>query len=169
MNKVTQGKNPAEPSKPNPIFWIAGFVSAILIVALILVGSWYASKPPAQTPPASPRAVASAKATISHERLLGRWIRPDGGYVLENRRAELSGRLEVAYFNPNPINVSRAEWHREEDQLGVFVELRDVNYPGSTYKLTYLPAEDRLKGTYFQAATGESYEIEFIRVPENNQ
>jgi len=33
----------------------------------------------------------------------------------------------------------------------VFIELRDVNYPGSTYSLTYEPASDQLKGIYYQA------------------
>jgi hypothetical protein len=37
----------------------------------------------------------------------------------------------------------------------VVVELRDVNYPGSTYTLTYDPGTDRLTGTYYQAVAGK--------------
>ena len=62
--------------------------------------------------------------------------------------------------------MSRAEWHREGDVLHVFVELRDVNYPGSTYTLRYYAGADRLTGVYYQAALDESYDIEFLRLPE---
>lgn len=169
MEKTARPINRKTPSKPNPVFWIAGFGLAGLVLALILFGPGSVSKPPVETTPAPAPASTPTPTAISQQRLVGQWIRPDGGYVLEIRRAELSGRLEAAYFNPSPINVSRAEWQREDDRLGVFVELRDVNYPGSTYKLTYLPAEEVLKGTYFQAATGESYEIEFVRNRPENQ
>ena len=40
----------------------------------------------------------------------------------------------------------------EGGALKLFIELRDVGYPGSTYTLTYLPAGDRLTGVYYQAA-----------------
>lgn len=35
--------------------------------------------------------------------LIGRWRRPDGGYILEVRSIESSGKMEVYYFNPNSI------------------------------------------------------------------
>src|SRR5262245_5618222 len=71
------------------------------------------------------------------ERLVGRWQRTDGPYVVEIRHGEANGRLDVAYFNPRPINVSRADWRREGEQLRLFIELRDANYPGATYELRY--------------------------------
>ena len=46
----------------------------------------------------------------------------------------------------------------------VFLELRDVNYPGSTYMLTYDSVSDQLKGIYFQAVAREKYEILFERM-----
>jgi hypothetical protein len=45
----------------------------------------------------------------------------------------------------------------------VFVELRDVNYPGSTYTLRYEPARDRLVGLYDQAAQRQHYDLIFVR------
>ena len=45
-----------------------------------------------------------------------------------------------------------------------FIELRDVNYPGSTYTLTYDLASDQLKGIYFQAAEQQRFEVAFVRV-----
>jgi hypothetical protein len=51
----------------------------------------------------------------------------------------------------------------DDGTLAVFIELRDVNYPGSKYSLRYDPAADQLKGFYFQAIEQQLYEIEFIR------
>lgn len=98
-----------------------------------------------------------------NQRLLGRWIRPDGGYVLELKQIGKDGSLKAAYFNPRPINVSRAELLRKKGKMGIFIELRDINYPGSNYKLRYDPASDRLTGTYFQAIERQLYEVEFVR------
>ena len=97
------------------------------------------------------------------DRLIGSWIRPDGGYQLEIRAAQRDGSLEVSYLNPQPINVSRAEWRQEGGNLKVLVVLNDVNYPGSTYTLDYLPDQDQLVGNYFQAVYQENYYVEFMR------
>jgi len=88
------------------------------------------------------------------QRLKGRWVRPDGGYILELRDIKKDGSLMAAYFNPRPIKVFGAKWSREDGKINLFVELRDVNYPGSKYNLQYEPGPDRLKGTYFQAVVG---------------
>lgn len=97
------------------------------------------------------------------QRMEGRWVRPDGGYILELREIQKDGSLKAAYSNPRPIKVSRAELSRKEGKIALFVELRDVNYPGSTYTLRYDPGTDRLKGTYFQAVQRETYDVEFVR------
>jgi len=113
---------------------------------------------------ASPTAMAQSKAAeVGAERLVGRWIRPDGGYVLEIRSAQSDGKLDAAYLNPRSIKVSRAEWRREEGRLLVFVELRDVNYPGSTYNLRLAPHRDRLVGAYYQAVQKQTFDVEFAR------
>jgi len=113
---------------------------------------------------ASPTAMAQSKAAeVGAERLVGRWIRPDGGYVLEIRSAQSDGKLDAAYLNPRSIKVSRAEWRREEGRLLVFVELRDVNYPGSTYNLRFAPDRDRLVGAYYQAVQKQTFDVEFAR------
>ena len=100
---------------------------------------------------------------VGAERLVGRWVRPDGGYVLEIRSAKADGKLDAAYLNPRSIKVSRAEWRREEGRLLVFVELRDVNYPGSTYNLRFDPGKDRLVGAYYQAVQKQTFDVEFAK------
>ena len=102
-------------------------------------------------------------AQTDFQRLEGRWVRPDGGYILELRSIKKNGSVTAAYFNPRPIKVYHAQVNRKECKVSLFVELRDVNYPGSTYNLQYDAATDRLKGTYFQAVHRETFEIEFMR------
>ena len=109
-------------------------------------------------------AIAQSKGPeVGPERLVGRWVRPDGGYILEIRSAQADGKLDAAYLNPRSIKVSRAEWRREDGRLLVFVELRDVNYPGSTYNLRLVPDKDRLVGAYYQAVQKQTFDVEFAR------
>ena len=124
--------------------------AAILLVTGVVAGHWWWTLD----------AVASGP---NPSKLIGRWLRPDGGYVLQWADPTPKGQLKAAYFNPRPINVSRAEWRLKDGLLNVFVELRDVNYPGSTYTLVYQPTPDTLTGIYFQAAQGQQFEVEFER------
>jgi hypothetical protein len=94
----------------------------------------------------------------------GRWQRTEGGYVIEIRGVESDGRLQAAYFNPRPINVSKAMVADSGGALRVFVELRDAGYPGATYSLTYDPQADRLSGLYTQPAAGQTFDVVFIRM-----
>ena len=96
--------------------------------------------------------------------LQGRWTRPDGGYVLEIRSVAADGKLDAAYFNPRPIRVAAARAFREGSTIRVTVELRDENYPGSTYNLSFDPRTDRLSGDYYQAVARQHYPIFFVRM-----
>ena len=96
-------------------------------------------------------------------RIEGKWLRPDGGYVLELSDVKSEGKLKAAYFNPRPINVGKAEWRSMDDRIQVFIELQDVNYPGSTYMLIYDPKHDRLNGYYYQAVVKGTFDVVFVR------
>ena len=98
------------------------------------------------------------------DRLQGRWQRPDGGYVLEIRSIDANGKMAAAYFNPRPINVSQAEAALDGTTIKVFIELRDVNYPGATYHLTYDAEKDQLQGVYFQPALQQKFDVFFVRM-----
>jgi hypothetical protein len=144
------------------------FVTVFAAGFLPACGKKEAAPPPAPVPPqaavnAPMQPASEAAPNVEFEKLKGKWLRPDGGYILEIRSATAEGKLEAGYFNPGPINVGRAEWHRKDGKLEVFVELRDVNYPGSTYTLEFSGAEDRMTGNYFQAAQGENFAVEFVR------
>jgi hypothetical protein len=104
------------------------------------------------------------KKTLDPSMLSGRWLRPDGGYVLQLSGIESNGQMNARYFNPRSINVSSARWKQSDSRLSVFVELRDVNYPGCTYDLVYHTANDRMRGIYYQAAMQQQFEVEFVRL-----
>ncbi len=117
-----------------------------------------------QAMPAATAADApQAASTVDSKRLIGKWVRPDGGYVLAIKEIRKDGILKAEYFNPLPINVASAEFSRKEGVLMVYIELRDVNYPRSKYNLRYDPVSDKLIGTYYQAVQGETYDVEFNR------
>ena len=115
-------------------------------------------------PPMLQESVAAPEAKAGLDLLKGRWRRPDGGYVIEIREIDARGKMDTGYFNPRPINVSRAEASQEGTTTKVFIELRDTNYPGSTYTLTYDPPSDQLKGVYFQATLQQSFDVVFVRL-----
>jgi hypothetical protein len=101
---------------------------------------------------------------IDKKVLLGNWVRTDSDYKIKISEVAKEGKLKAGYFNPKSINVSKATWTNTKGVLKIYIELRDENYPGSIYNLTYFPEKDMLAGKYFQAVTGETYDILFSRV-----
>ena len=148
----------------------------MVTVAIVTVGAYWWSK--GRHKDAAPDGAATAEARATNAtppataatspafgKLTGRWLRPDGGYVLEVKGVDdISGKLDAAYLNPRSIHVSKAEASRDGESLKVFVELRDVRYPGSTYTLAYDPPTDQLKGIYYQAALRQQFEVYFERI-----
>ena len=100
---------------------------------------------------------------VDKNTLLGDWVRTDASYIIRISKVNDDGTVVVQYFNPNPINVGKAICEENYGNLKVIVELRDVNYPGSTYTLTYLPDKDVLAGEYFQAVESLTFYVEFAR------
>jgi len=133
----------------------------LVLVVIFIVGTLWPTA--ASVHAGSGEAVKPSSGQTDLQRLEGRWVRPDGGYVLELAEIKKDGTLKASYFNPKPIKVFSATWSRKEGKINLFVELRDVNYPGSTYTLQYDPKSDQLKGTYFQAVEKQTFNIEFVR------
>jgi hypothetical protein len=110
---------------------------------------------------ASPSPKAS---TVDLQRLIGRWLRPDGGYVIDIRRIGSDGKMQAAYYNPRPINISKAHAHGQGEAIRLFIELRDVGYPGATYDLAYNRQQDTLVGFYHQPTAGQRFDVVFLRM-----
>ena len=112
-------------------------------------------------------AAGGGKDDSEAKRLEGRWVRPDGGYLLVIRDVQPDGKLTASYYNPRPINVHAATWKVEKGRLHLYVELRDRGYPGSKYSVVYMPDADALVGTYYQAVQKQIYNIRFLRKKES--
>ena len=116
----------------------------------------------AQSPAAS-GAAAAAAVPVPFSKLLGRWVRPDGGYVIAITAADAAGKLEASYANPSPLPFYTAEATREGGAIKLYFELRAGGYNGSNYTLTYYPASDQLKGVYYQAVAKQKFDVSFAR------
>jgi len=125
-------------------------VAAIILLAVLGLASGMALAEP--TRPISPDLLA----------VQGRWVRTDAPYVIELRHAD-GGSLQAAYYNPQPIHVAKTEFAEKKGLLQVMIELRDVNYPGSTYVLAYDRTQDLLRGIYYHPATQQTFEVGFVR------
>lgn len=148
-----------------------GQAAGVLVLALGLAAGCARKEQPESSAKSAPAAKTTAPAAAksaaapadSFEKIRGRWLRPDGGYVLAIGAIDPEGRAEARYFNPSPINVAWARVRTDAGVMKLDVELRDTNYPGCLYKLSYLPETDRMVGTYFQAQMQETHEVAFIR------
>lgn len=126
---------------------------SFMAVMAIAVGSWVAFK----------THKAGKQEKNDYSKLIGDWVRPDGGYVIRISSINPDGTIQAAYFNPNPIHVEQATISLRNNSVVLQVELQDAGYPGSKYDLIYKPEEDILQGTYFQAQIQELYDVVFLR------
>jgi hypothetical protein len=103
-------------------------VTALLACAAVTV--------PPQTAVATDSSPATGEAVPGLPR---RWLRTEGGYVLEVRRVASDGQLQAAHCNQRPIHAARGEWTRKDGKLGILGELHGVDYSGSKYFLQCVP------------------------------
>jgi hypothetical protein len=162
-NKPHHKPKPTPAAKKKSPLWMVIVIIAVASMGGVLWRTYNAGKDTNSS--ASSPTTANAPAKSDKDLLVGRWTRTDsdGAYVIEIKSAGADGKLEASYFNPNPIKVGHAEWQKKNNALMIMVELRDVNYPGSTYTLNFIPSENRMTGNYFQAVEGTNFDVEFVR------
>jgi hypothetical protein len=132
----------------------------VYAVALVLpLGA--ADPAAAQSPTAPPATTATSR--VSLDVLKGSWVRPDGGYTIAIRGIGPDGRLDAMYFNPGQLPFATAQAALDGNRVRAFFELHAGGYGGSTYELGYDPADDRLKGVYYQAVAKQRFEVYFVR------
>lgn len=105
----------------------------------------------------------SAAPAPAFAKLIGKWARPDGGYVITISGVGAEGKLDANYANPARLPFSKSEASRDDDQIRLFFELVAGGYNGSTYTLAYDPASDTLHGIYYQAVVKQSFDVRFAR------
>jgi hypothetical protein len=74
------------------------------------------------------------------------------------------GKVDAAYNNPRPIRVAKAQTSQEAGKTALFVELRDRNYPGNYYTLSYDAGQDQLVGVYRHLGLNQTFDVNFVRI-----
>jgi hypothetical protein len=168
-NQLPGNRSAPPAAKKNNIRWISFFVILATLIAAFLFYNRQVSSANQEVKqdifreaPPAPAAQADLEAVV--KKLTGRWQRTDGGYIIELKNPSPDGKVEAAYFNPNPIHVGRSGWQNSAGKIILTVELQDANYPGSLYTLEFIHQEDILRGSYFQAVEKVNYDVEFRRL-----
>lgn len=139
---------------------VARSLTALLFVLGVGAGPTVAQDTAA---PAVQAEMPSVESESRLDILVGRWVRPDGGYLIAIKGVDAGRRLDAAYANPNPLSFAKAEASHDGTTIKVFLELRAGGYNGSTYNLTYDPARDVLRGVYYQAVAQQEFDVYFER------
>jgi hypothetical protein len=114
-------------SKNKTIYISAAIAIALFVVLIILIIN--------KSEVTSPSNIGAADKIL----LIGSWLRTDASYLIKINKVNEEGTLDAQYFNPKSINVGSANWEDSYGNLKIVIELQDINYPGSTYTLNYLP------------------------------
>ncbi len=101
-------------------------------------------------------------------RIVGRWVRSDGGYILDIKAVRDDGEIDATYLNPRPVNVSKAQALATGGHVVVAVTLQDRGYPGNMYTLTYDRKTDRFEGVYHHRGIGQQFDVKFTRLKKAN-
>jgi hypothetical protein len=133
----------------------------VAIAGLVIATGIFPAR--SEPPPGAPAAASISETQATFAALPGRWVRPDGGYVISIKSVDASGKLDASYANPNPLPFYTAMATGDGGVVKIFFELRAGGYNGSTYTLNYDAAGDRLKGTYYQAVAKQTFEVFFVR------
>ena len=142
---------------------IPTLASALALLLLAQAGGMPSSLAQAASETGQGPVKREAAAAADFAVLLGRWVRPDGGYVILIQSVEPGGKLIAGYANPSLLPFAVAQASRKDGTLSVFLELRAGGYNGSTYTLAYDPAKDVLKGVYYQAVAQQKFDVVFVR------
>ena len=159
MGKVKKAKKPSKSARGKSKKWLFPVMGLILMGLAAAV--WYGSLNRSATEPTA--TVPQKKETPDFDRLVGNWVRPDGGYVIEISKIYPDGKVDAAYFNPQSIHVSRSTVSEKDGIIELFIELQGKGYPGSTYTLKYNPEYDAMVGIYFQAVIQQPFDVIFQR------
>jgi hypothetical protein len=130
---------------------------AFVMLCLFLIVNPALAQPSA-TSPAAPLPLGSV-----FDKLPGRWVRLQGGYVITIKAVDADGTLDASYANPRPLPFYVAVASRDGNAIKLLFELRAGGYNGSTYTLSYDANNDRLTGVYDQVVVQQKFDVVFVR------
>jgi hypothetical protein len=163
MTKQKRAKKTKKSARKKKRKWPILLICLLFLGLAAVVVYGLMSRSSTETTTAIKATILPKKEKADFDRLIGRWVRPDGGYVIEIRSIHPDGKVDAAYFNPRPIHVSRSNVSDEGGIIKLFIELQGQGYPGSTYTLKYNSESDVLVGVYFQAVIKQPFEVVFQR------
>jgi hypothetical protein len=134
-----------------------------VMLCLFLIANPALAQQPSQQPSAMTAAATQSSAEPAFDRLIGRWVRLQGGYVITIRAVDADGKLDASYANPKPLPFHVAVASRHGNALKLLFELRAGGYNGSTYTLNYDAANDRLDGVFDQVVAKQKFDVVFAR------
>jgi hypothetical protein len=157
---MTRGTADGRIERVNPLNRIGRNMNPIpfaMFCLFLIVNPALAQQPSATTSAGPP----SAESVF--DRLPGRWVRLQGGYVITIRAVDADGKLDASYANPRPLPFHVAVASRDGNPLKLHFELRASGYNGSAYTLSYDAANDRLTGVYNQVVVKQKFDVVFVR------
>lgn len=99
--------------------------------------------------------------------LIGEWSQTGTPMIIKITGVLETGKLEVVVYYSNSshkFEIEKANWQKSGTLLTVYIEFQDPEYPGSNFKLNYIPERDVLAGGYYDATEGMKDPVEFIRI-----
>jgi hypothetical protein len=96
--------------------------------------------------------------------LRGRWRNRNGKGVMQIKKVNPTGSIEMQYIDLEPIHVTQAQAARDGKTTKVLISLRNADSLYSTYDLTYNPESDQLKGIFWRKGSSKTTEIVFDRL-----
>ena len=96
--------------------------------------------------------------------LRGRWQDRNGMGVMQIKKVNPTGGIEMQYSDLEPIRVTQAQAARDGKMTKVLISLRYANSLYSTYDLTYNPQSDQLKGIFWRKGAFKTTEVVFDRL-----
>jgi len=159
MGKVKKTKKPGKSARGKSKKWLNPMICLLLIGLAAAMVYGLLNRSATETTATVPQ----KKETPDFDKLVGNWVRPDGGYVIEISKIYPDGKVDAAYFNPRSIHVSRSTVSEKDGLIELFIELQGQGYPGSTYTLKYNPEYDAMVGIYFQAVIQQPFDVIFQR------
>jgi uncharacterized protein (DUF2147 family) len=137
-------------------------ITPIYAIALLFILNGCGDQKPSST--SAEQAAPEIAAQINPQKLIGNWMRSDGNYTIKIDKVKDQGYLSAAYFNPSPIHTDKTTYKVENNQLKVHMLLNDTDYPKCTYDLIYNDEKQILLGQYYQAKSGQTYNVIFQKV-----
>jgi hypothetical protein len=171
MRAISIAKDRGKVRSASPRQWRVVALAGVIVIGAIGVVLYSAADrarsqvgaaggaTPARTSPTAVPLSAEIRA-----RLAGRWLRPDGGYVMTISDIGDDGKVAATYENPRPINIARAEAGMKDGKVSLYIELRDRGYPGNYYVLDFDDAQDQLVGVYYHLGIQQQFDVHFERL-----